>query len=218
MGILLFGPLLLILIFKLFFLFAIPYLSNKYSLELTIYYPYALSGVIVISSGMMGIVTGFLMMDERDGNISELISVTPLGHLGYLFNRLTFAAIPSAIYTLLACIILYPESLNIITVLLISAMSALYSSVLGLLIFNGADNKVKGLTFAKGLNSFALFAFSDLFNLEWLTIVSYAFPPFWITHLIKNQYSAYAAIAALLIHAAWFVLLLKRYLKRYAVR
>jgi CRP/FNR family transcriptional regulator, anaerobic regulatory protein len=45
---------------------------------------------------------------------------------------------------------------------------------------------VKGLTFAKGLNTLVLFAFTDLFALPWLTFLSWFFPPYWITMMIKS--------------------------------
>lgn len=79
MRILIFAPLLMIGLFKIIFIFLPPILISKLSFDITQYYQYILSGIVVMIAGMMGIVTGFLMIDERDGNISELISVTPLG-------------------------------------------------------------------------------------------------------------------------------------------
>ncbi len=213
MGILIFAPLLMIALFKIIFIFLPPFLFSRLSFDITPYYQYILSGVIVMISGMMGIVTGFLMIDERDGNISELISVTPLGQSGYLINRLSFAALPSLVYSIAAILFLDFVPVPKLNIAIISILSSIYSAIIGLLIYSGADNKVKGLTFAKGLNSFALFAFSDLFALTWLTIISRAFPPYWVTMVIKNPQSTKIALIAIALHLVWLLTLIFRYLK-----
>ncbi|HBZ24696.1 MAG TPA: hypothetical protein DEO54_00470 [Rikenellaceae bacterium] len=213
MRILIIAPLLMIGLFKIIFIFLPPILISKLSFDITQYYQYILSGIVVMISGMMGIVTGFLMIDERDGNISELISVTPLGQSGYLINRLSFAAFPAFIYSIAAPLILDLGTVPILNIFIISILSSIYSAIIGLLIYSGADNKVKALTYAKGLNSFALFAFSDLFLLRWLTVISWAFPPYWITMLVKNPQSVFIILIASVVHLLWFLFLIFRYLK-----
>lgn len=213
MGILIFAPLLMIALFKIILISLPPFLLTRLSFDIAPYYQYILSGIIVMISGMMGIVTGFLMIDERDGNISELISVTPLGQSGYLINRLSFAVLPSLVYSIGAIVILDLVTVSVSKCLVISILSSIYSAVIGLLIYSGADNKVKGLTYAKGLNSLALFAFSDLFALPWLTITSWVFPPYWVTLAIKNPQSTPVTLIAIALHLLWLFFLIFRYLK-----
>ena len=214
MTLLLFAPLLLIVVFKLLELFLVPYLAAKAGFDITPFFPYVLSFVLLMSSGMLGIVTGFMMLDERDGNISQLLEITPLGRSGYLVNRLAFASFLSIIYGFSAIAVFKTPDLSFFSIVLLSLLSAFYTAIIGLLIFSGAEDKVKGLTFAKGLNTLVLFAFTDLFALPWLTFLSWFFPPYWITMLIKSPQSLFAICLAIVIHLAWLGILIFRYAKR----
>jgi len=212
MGILLFAPLLMITLFKLIIHFGTPLLIQKLNFDLSPYYPYILSGILAMIAGLMGIVTGFVMIDERDGSISELLSVTPMGKSGYLINRLSFAAIPVPLYSLICIYVLGLVKMPLITVVILSLILSVYSAVIGLLIYIGADDKVKGLTYAKGLNSIAIFAFTDLFSLKWLIILSYTFPPYWITQIIKEPILFKNLMIAFIVTTLWLCVLISKYL------
>ncbi len=214
MTILLFAPLLLIIVFKLLEIFLVPFLAAKLDFDLAPYSAYILSFILLMNSGMLGIVTGFMMLDERDGNISQLLEITPLGRGGYLINRLAFASLLSIIYCFISITVFNQPVLPFITMVLLSLLSAIYTAIIGLLIFSGADDKVKGLTFAKGLNTLVLFAFTDLFALSWLTVLSWFFPPYWITMTIKSSHSLMVYGIALLVHAGWLGFLIFRYSRR----
>lgn len=214
MTLLLFAPLFLIVVFKLLEMFLVPYLAAKTGFDIMPYFPYVLSFVLLMNSGMLGIVTGFMMLDERDGNISQLLEITPLGRSGYLINRLAFASILSIIYGFIGIAVFKLPDLTFISIVLLSVLSAFYTAIIGLLIFSGAEDKVKGLTFAKGLNTLVLFAFTDLFALPWLTFLSWFFPPYWVTMILKTPQSLYAIALAIIVHMAWLGILIFRYTKR----
>jgi fluoroquinolone transport system permease protein len=214
MIILLFAPLLLIVVFKILEIFLVPYLAAHYGFDFMPYFPYVLSFVLLMNSGMLGIVTGFMMLDERDGNISQLLEITPLGRTGYLINRLAFASVLSVIYGCIGIAVFKLPELTLLSMIFLAVLSAFYTSIVGLLIFSGAEDKVKGLTYAKGLNALALFAFTDLFALPWLTFLSRFFPTYWITMIIKTPQSLLVMGLALLIHVVWFGVLIIRHTKR----
>jgi len=159
--------------------------------------------------GLLGIVTGFMMLDDRDGNIAELYSVTPMGHDMYLVNRLVFSALLCIVYTFITYFSLAILKIPFFTLIYLSFLLASESAIIGLLLFKGADDKVKGLAYAKGLNILNLFAFSDLLSLKWLTILSWFFPSYWITSLIINPPSMIVFSAAFIVHAAWLVILIR---------
>jgi len=163
---------------------------------------------------MLGIVSGFMMIDERDGNITQLMSVTPLGRAGYLINRLSLASALSVLYSILSYYVLDVVELPVISVLFLSLLSSIYSIIVGLLIFTFADDKVKGLTFAKAINSLNLFAFTDLLSLKWLTILSWFFPPYWVTMIIKSPHSVLLYGLALLVHAVWVFVLIRHFWRK----
>ncbi|MBW6502401.1 MAG: hypothetical protein K0B05_13505 [Bacteroidales bacterium] len=211
MAVLFFAPLLLIIAFKLMVLFLIPFLLTRTGFDASPYLFYVLVFVIMMCGALLGIVTGFMMIDERDGNISELMSVTPLGRGGYLFNRLLFAAASTFLYGILGYYVMDIVELPVIAVLFVSLLSSNYSILIGLLIFSFADDKVKGLTFAKAINALSLFAFTDLLSLRWLTVLSWFFPPYWITSVVQHPDSLSVYGLALLVNTGWLWVLIRNY-------
>jgi hypothetical protein len=117
-------------------------------------------------------------------------------------------------YTILSCYVLNIVELPLVSVLFLSVLLALYSAIIGLLLFSGADDKVKGLTYAKALNVLALFAFTDLFPLRWLTVLSWFFPPYWITMTMKSPDSLLVGGIALAVHIGWLWILIIRYWRK----
>jgi fluoroquinolone transport system permease protein len=214
MALLMIVPLFLIIVFKLMVIFLIPFLLTRFGFDASPWLFYVFVFVIMMCGALMGIVTGFMMIDERDGNISELMSVTPLGRGGYLFNRLLFAAVSTFLYGIISYYVLDVVKLPIIAVLFVSLLSSDYSIIIGLLIFSFADDKVKGLTFAKAINALNLFAFTDLFSLRWLTVLSWFFPPYWITMVVEYPHSFLTYGLALLVNLVWLCLLIRHYWKR----
>jgi hypothetical protein len=214
MAALMLAPLFLIAVFKLIVVLLVPFILTRTGFDASPYMDYVFVFVIMMCGALLGIVTGFMMIDERDGHISELMSVTPLGREGYLFNRLLFAAVSAFLYSILGYYVLGIVELPIIAVLFTALLSANYAIIIGLLIFSFADDKVKGLTFAKAINSLSLFAFTDLFSLKWLTVLSWFFPPYWITQVVRFPHSFLNYGLALLVNLGWLVFLIRHYWKR----
>ena len=214
MAALMLAPLFLIAVFKLIAALLVPFMLTRTGFDASPYMDYVFVFVIMMCGALLGIVTGFMMIDERDGHISELMSVTPLGREGYLFNRLLFAAASSFFYSVLGYFVLKIVELPVITVLFASLLASNYSVIIGLLIFSFADDKVKGLTYAKAINSLNLFAFTDMFSLRWLTVLSWFFPPYWITQVVRFPDSMLNYGLALLVNLGWLVILIRHYWKR----
>lgn len=214
MAVLMVAPLLLIIAFKLMLLYLVSFIQTFIEFDFLPYLYYVLVFIVMMCGAMLGIVTGFMMIDERDGKIAELMSVTPLGRSGYLINRLLFASVLSVFYSILSYYVLNVVELPIITLLFVSLLSSIYSIIIGLLIFIFADDKVKGLTFAKGINSLSLFAFTDLLALKWLTVLSWFFPPYWISIIVQSPYTFLNYGLALLVNFVWLFLLIRHYLKK----
>ncbi len=214
MLLLLFAPLLLILIFKELITILVPVLYEKTNFDLSLWYEYVLSFVSLIIPGLLGIVTGFMMIDERDGKIVELMSVTPMGRTGYIINRLSLSGILSVVWGTAAYYSLGIVYLPLLTLICLNLLMLMESSIMGLMLFIGAEDKVKGLTFAKGLNIMNLFAFSDLFSLRWLTVISWFFPSYWLAAVIKKPDSPVVSLTAIIVHAFWLTILILRFRKR----
>ncbi|PKM96212.1 MAG: hypothetical protein CVU84_00410 [Firmicutes bacterium HGW-Firmicutes-1] len=203
-------PLVIFAVFKAMIVFLIPFLYEYIDFDLSDYYLYILSLVLILTPGMLGIVTGFMMLDERDGKIAELMSVTPLGRSGYLYNRLSFAFVATVIYTFMGYFIVDIYKLPLLVVFLLSVLLGIFSMILGMIIFTIATDKVKGLTYAKGLNIMLFFCLTDLLNERWLTNFSMLFPTYWITEIIQNPKSLQVFGIALFVHLLWIGSILRR--------
>lgn len=211
-GVLLFAPILLIMFFKLITVFLAPVLFQKTGFDVTPYYGYVFSVILVLSSGMLGIVSGFQMIDDRDGHITELMSVTPLGRSGYLIDRMLLTGLLSFCYVVLAYIVLGLVEMGLFRILFLASMMSIYTGIIGLLLYFGADDKVKGLTYAKALNIFMLFALVDLTGMKWLTVLSCIFPPYWISQVLINNNISDILICCT-VHILWFYVLIYGYFR-----
>lgn len=211
-GILLFVPILIIVFFKLITVFLVPVLFQKTGFDITPYYGYVFSVILVLSSGMLGIVSGFQMIDDRDGHITELMSVTPLGRSGYLINRMLLTGSLSFVYALLAYQVLNMVQLEPLTVFFLAIMQSIYTCIIGLLLYFGADDKVKGLTYAKALNILMLFALTDLTGMKWLIVLSWFFPTYWISGVVIHN-GLYDILICFAVHILWTSLLIYGYFK-----
>jgi fluoroquinolone transport system permease protein len=215
MAIMLAAPMLTIVIFKLLVIFLTPLIQSQTGFDIVPYYEYVFAFVLLINTGLLGIITGFLMLDDRDGNIVQLMSVTPLGKGGYLANRLVIASVASLFYTIAGFFILNLVEMPFYAMLLLAVLSAIYTAIIGLLLFSGASDKVKGLTFAKALNILVLFAFADLFAVSWFTYLAWLFPPYWIAAIIKSPDSLFEISMAIMVHFIWLLVLVYKYLKKH---
>jgi fluoroquinolone transport system permease protein len=209
MSILMVTPLILIIILKLAVLYLVPFIQTGFAFDLSPYLDYTFVFVVVMSASMLGIITGFMMIDDKDGKIAELMSITPLGKSGYLINRLLFSSILSSLYSIFGYYALNVVELPFISLLFVSFLSSIYSIIIGLLIFTFADDKVKALAFAKAINSLILFSFTDLLSLKWLTILSHFSPPYYITLVIHSPNTFQIYILSLSINLIWLFLLIK---------
>lgn len=202
------APILIFILFKVVIAFLIPVAQQHIKFNIEAYKIYILSFIFILTPGMLGIVTGFMMLDERDGKIAELMAVTPLGRSGYLYNRLSFAFIATFFYSIAGYLFMDVYQLPIGTVCYLAVLLGLFACSMGLIIFSISSDKVKGLTYAKGLNIIMLFCLTDLLHEKWLTYLAMLFPTYWITEVLQHPKSVSVLAMALLIQGIWFLSLL----------
>ncbi|MBN2878769.1 MAG: hypothetical protein JXN65_03970 [Clostridia bacterium] len=210
MVLLFFAPILITLIFKLMYVFLVPFIQKYIAFDMSQYQHYVLVFTMIMSAMLLSIVMGFTMIDDRDNKIVELISVTPMGKSGYLFMRLSLVFLFVFIYSIYTYLFMGIYILPVFTLLYLSLILCIYSAVMGLLLFSVASDKVNGLTYAKGMNVVFLFAFVDLLNIKWLNAVGGIFPPYWITKIIASPTNIYPLIMGAVVPIIWFLIVLKR--------
>jgi len=191
---------------KFFLLIGEPILYRRTGFVLSPYYGYILAVVITFSPYILGTVTAFLMIDERDESIYELMSVMPIGYAGYITNRLLIPFSLSIVYSVLSYILLDIFRLPLLQVILIALLSAIQGVVVTLFMFSLADNKVQGLTYSKVLNLFVFAAVADLLGLKWVSLISAFVPFYWTSQLVIHSANLTIMGKALLVHLAWLYL------------
>lgn len=205
MAMLFIAPIPTIILLKLVIMYAYPVIYEYFLIDLSIYNNYILAAAMAFSPVILGIVVGFMMIDERDGNIVQLMAVTPLGRSGYIVNRLFLAVMAAIIYALLSVLFLDIISVPFITICFMALLMGALTVIFALVLYTFADNKVKGLAYAKGLNIIVLFTFADIIDESWMKIVSFLVPTSWTVRMINNPYQMSNILFALMIYSIWMI-------------
>jgi hypothetical protein len=198
-----FVPFLAFTAIRLLITFGFPVTYKMTGFDTVPYLGYIEALSIVLSPGMLGTVAAFLMIDERDEKVYDLMSITPLGFKGYIINRLLMPFVLSFLYTFLCHAILNAYSISILQLSLTAIFSGIQGAVLGLILFSIADDKVKGLTYTKGISALMGTVASDLLGMGWLSIISSLFPYYWTSYIIRNPINPLCIFTAVAVHIIW---------------
>ena len=202
-------PVLISIIFRLLTLFLMPRIFQYFNLRFTPYLPYSLALALIFCPMMIGIVMGFMMMEDKDAKIIELMSVTPLAKQGYIANRLVFAVGATILHALLSYMIMGYYIFTLPTLMLTIAILSLLAIAVGLVFFSVATDKIKGLTYAKGLNLIVIFAFADLLKGDFIKTMSLGFPTYWIAQVVLDPNRLTGYMFGLISCMFWLVVVLQ---------
>lgn len=161
---------------------------KQWSLDITPYYRQAGTFFLMLIPMMMGMVYGFILLDERDGGVITAISVTPSGKPGYLRLRMGIPLALSFIFIILFLLLLQlSKNLDILQLIVISLLVSSQSLIMLLVLGAFADNKVMGLAISKSFGILLIgplldYALSAPYN--W--IGSYS-PLFWASRSIMAR-------------------------------
>jgi fluoroquinolone transport system permease protein len=165
--------------------------------------------VLVLPAVLIGWVTGFLLLEDRDDGVLLAVDVTPIGKSGFLLYRVTVTALIGAAITAAAIPFVVPAVGIEAKILLIAAVAV--ESVLAAVILPAiARNKVEGLALTKLTNIAVIFPLIATIPSPWRFLASLV-PTYWIGELLAGTAPALPVwvIAAGMIatHAGWAVLL-----------
>lgn len=143
-----FAPLALLVVSRFGFPIIGDWLMNGYAFDLNEYSSFAAIFLVATFPILTGMMTGLLMLDERDENVISYYAVTPLMRRGYMAYRLV---LPSVLCTLLSSLYfvfsgLSNFQLEHIYILLLLAFEA---PCFALFLAAFAGNKVEGLALSK---------------------------------------------------------------------
>ncbi|MBN1886976.1 MAG: hypothetical protein JW850_03265 [Thermoflexales bacterium] len=125
-------------------------LSDFLHVDLAPYYsPFMGYTLALLTPAMVGVVVGFLLLDERDDRTLSALQVTPLSLNGYLAYRLLVPSVLSVILT----VIVFPLSglmeIDWLSLLWLSICSAPFAPLFALFMASFAQNKVQGFALQK---------------------------------------------------------------------
>ncbi|MDD3438810.1 MAG: hypothetical protein PHI04_05260 [Clostridiaceae bacterium] len=129
--------------------FAREMLLRELSFELSEYYGLIMSFLILVTPMMIGMLSGFLMLDERDENILYFYSVTPLSKSGYLFYRITAPAIVTFVLSFFVFYYIGILDYRIELLIPVLMVCALETPMVALFLAAFASNKVEVLALTK---------------------------------------------------------------------
>jgi fluoroquinolone transport system permease protein len=196
--------------------FARDVLIRELSFDLSQYYNLIMSIVILITPMMMGMLSGFLILDERDENILTFYSVTPISKSGYLFYRV---AMPTVISFVLSFFVFYFIGIvecRIELLIPVLLLCALESPMMALFLGAFASNKVEGLALTKAFGILFLAPMAGYFiKSNWHYAVGIA-PTYWVSKALlagiemSGGYWTFVVVGAV-VHLLIIGLLLRRF-------
>jgi fluoroquinolone transport system permease protein len=174
-------PILFYLIVAYIFPLIQQFVWQEWNYDISPYYEMTVIFFIFLIPMMLGMVYGYILLDERDGGIITALSVTPLGKSGYLKMRLLLPTL----FSFLVCTAFYfllagNLSLSIWQVPLLQLVLSFTAPLMVLFLAAYASNKVEGIAISKGFGLLFVAILIDFFApapYNWLGAYS---PFFWL--------------------------------------
>ncbi|MFZ5969859.1 MAG: hypothetical protein ACOYVK_22085 [Bacillota bacterium] len=214
LGYMLAGPIIYTLIIR----FSIPILQVKLSdhIYLPDYNGWIVGFFALMTPLLMGMVVGFMLLDERDEHVLMTLIVTPLGKSGYLSYRLGIPVLISLLYSMILLPALGLMEISFVQLFLLAVVVALEAPLVALFLANWAGNKVEGLALSKGLGLLLMAPMVSLFIKNKWSLLAGIIPFYWPVQAIVKMnegmgtFLIYLGIG-FMIHLIYFSLFLRRF-------
>lgn len=143
-----FAPLALLVVSRFGFPMIADWLTNGYAFDFYKYSSFAAIFLVMTFPMLTGMMTGLLMLDERDENVISYYAVTPLMRRGYMLYRLV---LPSLLCTFLSSLFFIVSGLSSFQLehIYILILLAFEAPCFALFLASFAANKVEGLALSK---------------------------------------------------------------------
>lgn len=172
-------PLVMALMFRL----AVPalavFLRMRFGFDLEPYYGLIMSNFVVLAPTVVGMVVGFLLLDERDDRTLQALQVTPVTLPSYLFYRLSAPMVLGTLVTLIGYPVAGLTPLPLLDLLLLSLLASFNAPFMALLLVAFAENKVAGFAVLKMVNAIMLLPVLAYFVDSPLQTLAGVIPSYW---------------------------------------
>jgi len=144
------APIILIIILRLVFPLLSVFIYSKTGFNIDFYYSIIAITMITVIPMLFGMVYSFILLDENDTHILQVIAVTPAGKKNFLFMRMIVPVFISFCMVLISIFLTDPvSSEGWLRAVYISILLSLQAPFVFLFIGSLAGNKVEGLALAK---------------------------------------------------------------------
>jgi fluoroquinolone transport system permease protein len=124
-------------------------LAERFGFDLVPYYPLVTSFLLLFLPALVGMVTGFLLLDERDDGTLAALQVTPLGLGGYLVYRIATPMLASTVLTLAMLPLVGLVRVDPLLLVAAPLLAAPFAPIYALFLAAYARTKVEGFAIAK---------------------------------------------------------------------
>jgi len=133
------------------------FLAERFGIDFVPYHHLVASYFFILLVPMtVGLVVGFLLLDERDDNTLSALLVTPLTPRAYLAYRLGLPVVLGTAMTAAAIAIAGLVTVGWTPLVAVLALAAVETPVMSLFLGVFAENKVQGFALVKGLGAVLL--------------------------------------------------------------
>ena len=144
------APFIILILLKLGFPLISGYFQSKTGFQPDNYYTIVALTIIPVTPMLLGLVYAFILLDENDTHILQVISVTPAGKKTFLFMRMITPAVLSFILILITIFLTDPVPFEgVLRNIYISVLLSCQAPFVFLFIGSLAGNKVEGMVFSK---------------------------------------------------------------------
>lgn len=169
---------------------------------------YIASVALCLPAYLVGWVTGFLFLEDRDEGTLIAIDITPVGKTGFMGYRLTVTVLLTMAVTLFGAWLVVPQA-GWPTAALLAVLVALQAVSAAFVLPAIARNKVEGLAVTKLVNMLAVAPLLAFVPSPWRYLAGFV-PAFWVGEMFAGErYLPMPAVVALalVVHFAAAVLL-----------
>jgi len=154
-------------------------LEAEFGLQLPAYYPLIMSAFVLIVPATVGLIVGFLILDERDDRSLLTWMVSPAPITSYVLYRLTMPILLGMVVTTLSYPIAGLVPLNMPAFLSIVLLGVLSAPMMALVLATFAANKVAGFAVAKAMNGVMILPLLAYFIPEPWQYMAGIVPTYW---------------------------------------
>lgn len=193
-----------------------PWLVATYGLTLEPYDALILSFFVALTPSFAGIVTGFLLLDERDDRTLTALMVTPMSLSQYVAYRVTAPMVLGVVMTLVAIPIAGVARVPLPALLGVALLAALTAPIMALFLASFAENKVAGMALMKLIGGLGVIPVAAYFvEVPWQLLAGVV-PSYWPLKVLwlasENGQNVWLFFAAgLLVNLAVLAALVKRF-------